>query len=398
MEKMTIFERIQKLDRRWIYIVVALAIIVPLAIPFNSDNVTSPSTENLYQFIDSYAGRQDRAVLLSFYHDASTMPELFPMEVAILRHCFERNIKVFTLTWFPQGAPIIDYAINTVKEEYPNIKSGVDYCNFGYIPAALAMPTILGMGDNIAAAVKTDAEGRKLENLEIIKGINNYSEMNLVVEFSGSSAGVTWLYYARPKFGLNIAVGVTAVMAADEYPFLQSGQKIGMLAGLKGAAEYEKLVDVFAAYREPGSPITVTYDEDGNKIVPGRAFSSDILREESTKELINITTQNVAKFSPEEYQQFVAKYPDKAGIFDQLKAEKDGNVEIDVTKVTEAQKEELGYMAFADLNRMTRNIIYKFKVARIGMNAQSVAHIMIIVFIILGNIGYFIQKARQAKQ
>jgi len=320
------------------------------------------------------------------------------MEVAILRHCFERNVKVFMLTWFPQGAPIIDYAINTVKEEYPNIKSGVDYCNFGYIPAALAMPTILGMGDNIAAAVKTDAEGRKLENLEIIKGVNNYSEMNLVVEFSGSSAGVTWLYYARPKFGLNIGVGVTAVMAADEYPFLQSGQKIGMLAGLKGAAEYEKLVDVFAAYREPGSPITVTVDEDGNKIVPGRAFSSDILREESTKQLINITTQTVAKFSADEYSKFVGKYPDKAPIFDKLKTEKNGQVEIDVTKVTDDQKEALGYTAMADLNRMTRNIIYKFKVARIGMNAQSVAHIMIIVFIVLGNIGYFIQKARQARQ
>jgi hypothetical protein len=230
---MNIFERIQKLDRRWIYIVVALAIVIPLAIPFNSDNVTSPSTENLYQFIDSYAGRQDRAILLSFYHDASTMPELFPMEVAILRHCFERNVKVFMLTWFPQGAPIIDYAINTVKEEYPNIKSGVDYCNFGYIPAALAMPTILGMGDNIAAAVKTDAEGRKLENLEIIKGVNNYSEMNLVVEFSGSSAGVTWLYYARPKFGLNIGVGVTAVMAADEYPSCSPDRRSACWQGSK---------------------------------------------------------------------------------------------------------------------------------------------------------------------
>ena len=90
---MNIFERFQKLDRRWIYIVVALAIALPLAFPFNSDNVTSPPTENLYQFIDSFAGRPDRAILLSFYHDASTMPELFPMEVAILRHCFERNIK-----------------------------------------------------------------------------------------------------------------------------------------------------------------------------------------------------------------------------------------------------------------------------------------------------------------
>ena len=395
---MNIFERIQQLDRRWIYIVVALAIALPLAFPFNSDNVTSPPTENLYQFIDSFAGRQDRAILLSFNHDASTMPELFPMEVAILRHCFERNIKVFTLTWLPSAGPIIDYAINTVKEDYPNIKSGVHYCNFGYIPYSLAMPTILGMGDNIAAAVKTDAEGRKLENLEIMKSLTNYSELNLVIEFSGSSAGGLWLYYARPKFGLNIAVGVTAVMAADMYPYLQTGQFIGMLSGLKGAAEYEKLTDVFGAYREPGTPLDLGVDEDGNKIPHGRSFSSDILRDESIQKYLNITTQNTAKFTPAEYKQFVAKHPEKQAIFDGLKEEKDGKIVIDITKVTEAQKDELGYVAFNDLNRLTYNIPYKFKVARIGMNAQSVAHIMIIVFIILGNIGYFIQKARQAKQ
>ncbi len=394
---MTIFERIQALDRRWIYIVVALAIIIPLMVPYNSDNVTTPPTENLYQMIDSFAGREDRAILLSFYHDASTMPELYPMEIAILRHCFERNVKVFTLTWLPSGAPIIDYAINSVKEEYPNIVSGVDYCNFGYIPGTLAMPTVIGMGDNIANTVKTDAEGRKLESLPIMKGINNYSEMNLAIEFSGSVAGSYWIVYARPKFGLNVAVGVTAVMAADQYPYLQSGQFIGMLAGLKGAAEYEKLVDVFAAYREPGTPIAVQVDDDGNKMVPGRSFSREVLQDESVQKLINITTQTTATFTPAEYEQFTAKYPEKKALFDQLKKDQDGKVVFDVTTISKQQQDELGIVAWKDLNRMTRNIDYKFKVARIGMNAQSVAHIMIIVFIILGNIGYFIAKARQAK-
>ncbi len=396
---MNIFERMQKLDRRWIYIVVALAIIIPLMIPYNSDNLTSPPTENVYQMVDSFAGREDRAILMSFNHDAATMPELFPMEVAILRHCFERNIKVFTLTWYAAGAPLIDYAINTVKEEYPDIKSGEDYCNFGFIPAALIMPTIIGMGDNIANTVKTDAEGRKLENLPIMKGITNYSEMNLVIEFSGSSAGVYWLYYARPKFGTNIAVGVTAVMAADQYPYLQSGQFIGMLSGLKGAAEYEKLVDVFGAYREPGKPIRLTYDDQGRKILPGRSFSNDVLADESTKKLVLITTQNEARFSPGEFQKFLATYPDSvATVIEGLKTEKDGQVVIDVSQVREEDKTKLGYLAWSDINRFTRNIIYKFKIARIGMNAQSVAHIMIIVFIILGNIGYFIERARKARK
>jgi len=123
---MNLFERLQKLDRRWIFLVVAVAIILPLIFPFNSKTYTTDPTEKLYRLIDSYAPgphekaiEKDKAVLMVFTHDASTMPELFPMEVAILRHCFERKIKVFTMTFIPSAAPIMDYAINTVKEEFP---------------------------------------------------------------------------------------------------------------------------------------------------------------------------------------------------------------------------------------------------------------------------------------
>jgi hypothetical protein len=271
----------------------------------------------------------------------------------------------------------------------------VDYCNFGYKPQPLAM--ILGMGDNIATTISTDAEGRKLESLPIMNGITNYNEMNLVVEFAGSVAGASWFTYARPKFGLNVGVGVTAVMAADEYPYLQSGQLIGMLAGLKGAAEYEKMVDVFAAYREPGRDYTIKTDAEGNKLLPGRPFGKELLNDESTQKLIKITTQTKAEFSSVEYAGFIAKYPAQAAIFNNLKTEDGDKVIVDVTQITPELRDKMGEIAFADINRMTRNTIYKFKVARIGMNAQSVAHIMIILFIILGNIGYFIQKAKAAK-
>ncbi len=379
---MNFFEKLQALDRRYIYIVVALAIIIPLMVQYNSDVVTTPPTENLYQLIDSYAGRSDRAILISFYHDAATMPELYPMEIAILRHCFERKVKVFTMTFYAAGAPIIDFAINTVKEEYPDIQSGVDYCNFGY--KIMPMITALGMGDNIATAIDTDAEGRKLANLPIMKDIVNYNEMNLIIETSGSSAGGTWITYARSKFGANVAVGVTAVMAADMYPYLQSGQLIGMLTGLKGAAEYEKLVDVFAAYRDENFP-------------QGRPFSNEILRDPSINKLINITTQTQAVFSPQEYQAFLSKYPEQAVSLDNLKEDKDGQVVFDVTKISAEQQQELGYNAWTALNKKTYNILYKFKTARIGMNAQSIAHIMIFVFILIGNIGYFVTRKKDKK-
>lgn len=234
------------------------------------------------------------------------------MEVSILRHCFERNIKVFTICFLPTAAPLIDYAINTAKEVGGfDVKSGIDYCNFGYKPYALFLPILLGMGEDIAEAVETDSEGRKVENLEIMKDLKNYNELNLVIDFSASASVQTWITYARVKFGANIGAGITAVMAAENYPFLQTGQLVGMLGGLKGAAEYEKLVDIFAS----------------NNVV----FSKEIVKET----WIPITDKQIP---------------------------------------------------------------YQFKIARIGMNAQSVAHIMIIVFIILGNIGYFVSRKSKNKE
>jgi uncharacterized membrane protein YdjX (TVP38/TMEM64 family) len=38
-----------------------------------------------------------------------------------------------------------------------------------------------------------------------------------------------------------MVAGVTAVSAPEFYPYLQSGQLLGLLGGMAGAAEYEKL-------------------------------------------------------------------------------------------------------------------------------------------------------------
>lgn len=309
-EKLSFFEKIQNVDRRAIYFIVALSIILPLLIPFNSKTYVTEPTENVYKMIDSFAGRKDKAILLSFSHDASTMAELFPMEVAVLRHCFERNVKVFTICFSPSAKPLMDYAIETAKEDY-DVQSGVDFLSFGYKPYGLFLPILLGMGDDIAKAVETDDQGRKIENLEILEGIANYDDMNLVIDFAASASVFAWIVYARARFGVNVAAGITAVMAADNYPYLQSGQLIGQLSGLKGAAEYEKLVDVFAKGQ----------NESGT-----REFSREVLKDTWLK-----------------------------------------------------------------LDTMER----KYKTARIGMNAQTVAHVMIIVFILLGNIGYFIAKRKQ---
>jgi hypothetical protein len=43
------------------------------------------------------------------------------------------------------------------------------------------------------------------------------------------------------RFHLPMVAGVTAVSAPEFYPYLQSGQLVGLLGGMAGAAEYEKI-------------------------------------------------------------------------------------------------------------------------------------------------------------
>ncbi|MFH1144372.1 MAG: hypothetical protein V1774_07515, partial [Candidatus Eisenbacteria bacterium] len=72
--------------------------------------------------------------------------------------------------------------------------------------------------------------------------VRNYGDMKLVVSFATGIIGEWWANLINAQFGLPVAVGCTAVSAPKYYAFLQSGQMIGLLGGLKGASEYEWLL------------------------------------------------------------------------------------------------------------------------------------------------------------
>ena len=50
-----------------------------------------------------------------------------------------------------------------------------------------------------------------------------------------------WLLAGNAKYGLKLALGVTAVMATDYYQYLATKQVIGIIGGVAGASQYESL-------------------------------------------------------------------------------------------------------------------------------------------------------------
>ncbi len=244
---MGFFEKLMKIDRRIIFLLIFIGVAIPLLVAFNFKlEITQPVRE-VYNLIED---ADDGAyVLLSFDYGPSTKPEIQPMAISILKHAFERDYKVVCSALWPMGVLMCSEAIASVKKEYPDIEYGVDYVNLGY--KAGGRVTITLMGKNIRKAFPTDAANKPISEIPIMNNIRNLTNFDFIVGFSSGDPGLKqWIQVGHDTFGVPVAGGSTAVQFPSLSPYLnKENQLVGLLGGLKGAAEYEKLI------ASPGSAI-----------------------------------------------------------------------------------------------------------------------------------------------
>ncbi len=233
---MNIFDKFLMVDRRIIFIFVAAGVVIPLVFPLGLAVSVSPPVKNVYDAIEEL--KPGTPVLISVDYDPAVEPELSPMTVAILRQCFKRKLPVVLMTLHPGGPGLALDISHRVAQEM-GAKEGVDYVFLGYKAGLSAV--ILSFGQDLRISFPADYNNVPLERYPMMKDIKSYQDLGLVVTLSGSTFPDAWVAYAHERYGEKVAAGVTAVMAADYYPYLQTGQLVGLIGGLKGAAEYEKL-------------------------------------------------------------------------------------------------------------------------------------------------------------
>jgi len=237
---MNIVEKLSKIPRQIIFLVMAAAIIIPLITPIGMPVNEMPKTRKLFEAIESLT-IESKPILVSCDFDPQSMPELYPMLQAVLSHCFTKNIKVLVMALWPQGAGMGEMALDTLSKVF-NKKNGEDYVFLGYKVGGAAV--ILGLGDKIKNVFPMDYYNKSLDSLILTQNLVNFNDISLIVSLSAGDPGYrTWLYYGQSKYGVRVGTGVTAVSAADAYPYLDSGQLVGLFAGMKGAAEYETILN-----------------------------------------------------------------------------------------------------------------------------------------------------------
>ncbi len=230
------FERLLSIDRRWIYVLMAIAVIVPAVFPFHVPAGLSGEVRAVYDFVESLEAGD--VIQLAIDYDPSTLAELHPMAEAILSQAFEKDLFVVVTALSQFGPAMVDELITRVAAEYGK-EHGTDYTFLGYKPYPAI--TILAMGTDYRVPFPTDYYGSTIDEIPMMQDIHNFDDIECVLSLAGGNVADFWIQYGNAKYGVPVALGVTGVMASDYYPYLQSKQIFGLIPGVKGAAEYERL-------------------------------------------------------------------------------------------------------------------------------------------------------------
>ena len=235
-------DRLLAIDRRWIFLFVGVALVIPFFLGLSCKSYVSPEVKSLYAALESL--RPNSKVLVSFDYDPASEPELNPMADAFLKYAFNHRFKVICSGLWPQGPLEIERSFGRVLADSGiqklNLQYGTDYVNLGFQSGNEF--AIQGMGASIHNVFPSDVHGTPTSEIPIMKDVRDFSNVDFVFNLSAGYPGtVEWVQVAADRYGVRLGAGNTAVQAPLVYPYLGSGQLEGLLGGMKGGAEFEGL-------------------------------------------------------------------------------------------------------------------------------------------------------------
>lgn len=156
------------------------------------------------------------------------------------------------------GLPLIDENIKGVIEhefEHAHLQYGEHYVNLGY-KAGLEV-AIKVTAQNLRQLSRTDTRGNSLDSWPMTKDVQDLKNFKLLISISAGMPGAKeWVQYAGTPL-IPVAAGVTGVQAPQLFPYFPD-QMVGLLAAVKGAAEYEaarSVSSIPSLHQRPGIPL-----------------------------------------------------------------------------------------------------------------------------------------------
>ncbi len=229
-------------SRHIIFISLFLIIFVTMLLDYSPEVIVTSETQRMYDYLDSLP--PGSVLIVSFDHEASSLPEIKPIALTVLRHAFSKDLKLIGTALLAEGTGVGYRLITQTAQEYDK-EYGKDFVYLGFKPQYIA--AILSMGESIADTYPEDYLDNSYYDNEMLTDIKNYDDIAGVISIADGSLTTHWIEYGASRYNVKVTAAVTAAMMTTYDPYLSSNQLYAMYGGLRGAAEYEKLINIGGA-------------------------------------------------------------------------------------------------------------------------------------------------------
>ncbi len=245
-----------EVQRRIVFALIWIAVSIPIIFPITFENPITPIARAVFDQVENLpAGSK---VLISYDFDPAMAPEIGPMANAVSRHCFAKGHKVVFMSIWPTGPGLLRTTLdNAIRPEFPERKEGIDWANIGYKAGNQGVLNVIVT--DLRKMYPADINNVPLDSLPVLKGIKSCKDFNLIVALGGGFPGPKeWILYVGDPGNVPIVAGAAAVTSPQLYPYYPK-QLLGILGGIKGAAEYEQhLADVYPRFADTPKPAVKT--------------------------------------------------------------------------------------------------------------------------------------------
>ena len=232
----TFIEKLGTLDRRVIFLLIALSVIIPLIIHYTTTILPGDMVQRLFDKVENLP--PGSKILISFDYGPSTVPENQPMANALTRHALEKGHRIYLMAlWATGPRQALQLVDEIIAAEFPGAEYGEDWIRLGYKAGNQGL--INALLSDFKAMYTTDVLGEDIDSFPMMQGIKTLRDFDLILGLGSGFPGTKeWVQFAGDPGDVPVGGGTTAVMAPLLYPYYPK-QIVGFLGGLQGAAEYE---------------------------------------------------------------------------------------------------------------------------------------------------------------
>ena len=231
-------ERLEGVDRRVVFLIMGIAITLPLLFPVPLPIHPTQPVKDFYEFIEKIP--PGSRVLVADDWDPGSKAELQTVSLIVHRHLRDHGLRVIDICLWSTGpsavANVLDQIYGAAGKVY-----GKDYIFLGFKDGRELV--MASLGNSIPGTYPADSRGTPVSQYPIMQGIGGINDVAALISISAGYPGTKeWVQQVRNRYNIPMVSACSGVSAPEYFAYYESKQLSGLVGGMKAFTEYEKLL------------------------------------------------------------------------------------------------------------------------------------------------------------